>query len=66
VINGDILLEVKCPFPIPTKWTCLDEPIRAGKYDVVESNFKNSAENKAFISYFIYNPMHHFLRIKCS
>ena len=30
------------------------------------SNFKNSAENNAFIFYFIYNPMHHFLCIKCS
>ena len=37
VINGDTLLEVKCPFPIPTKWTCLDELIRAGKYDVAKT-----------------------------
>jgi hypothetical protein len=37
VINGDTLLEVKCPFPIPTKWTCLDELIRAEKYDVVKT-----------------------------
>jgi hypothetical protein len=37
VINGDTLLEVKCSFPIPTKWTCLDELVRAGKYDVVKT-----------------------------
>ena len=37
VINGDTLIEVKCPFPIPTKWTCLHELIRAGKYDVART-----------------------------
>ncbi|CAG2201043.1 unnamed protein product [Mytilus edulis] len=27
IMNGDTILEVKCPFPIANKWNCLDELI---------------------------------------
>ncbi|CAC5416871.1 unnamed protein product [Mytilus coruscus] len=34
ILNGDTLLEVKCP--VPTKWNTLEELINGGKYDVIK------------------------------
>ncbi|CAC5420784.1 unnamed protein product [Mytilus coruscus] len=38
IINGDTILEVKCPFPIANKWNCLDELIANTKYDVEKNS----------------------------
>ncbi|VDI48025.1 Hypothetical predicted protein [Mytilus galloprovincialis] len=35
ILNGDTLLEVKCP--VPTKWNTLEELINGGKYDVIKT-----------------------------
>ncbi|VDI72302.1 Hypothetical predicted protein [Mytilus galloprovincialis] len=38
IMNGDTILEVKCPFPIANKWNCLDELIANTKYDVEKNS----------------------------
>ena len=46
ILNGDTLLEIKCPVPIPGKWNILNELIEGGKYDIVKNYGKYVLKTK--------------------
>ena len=37
ILNGDTLLEIKWPMPVPTKWNTIEEFINGGKYEVIKT-----------------------------
>lgn len=37
ILNGDTLLEIKCPMPVPNKWNTIEELINGGKYEVIKT-----------------------------
>ena len=37
ILNGDTLLEIKCPMPVPNKWNTIGEHINGGKYEVIKT-----------------------------
>jgi len=53
IFNGDTLLEIKCPVPIPGKWNILNELIEGGKYDVVKNDGKYVLKTKGNRGYYM-------------
>ena len=53
ILNEDTILEVKCPLPMPNKWTSLDELISGGKYDVIKSHGQYKLKVKGSRGYYL-------------